>query len=558
MAHDYEETKPSTISAPTTRAPNPADIDLTNSAINQNPPATRPVFDFFEEDDNFSDNPLAQSSTAQPVLNNELVAAVSTAIRSANTFNLNQDDLFEEEADYAEDDDEEDEDDEDDDDELKSGPLFSNLSDNAISRQSSSADMTNNMTSDTTSVDRRIEYFEVEREDDEDEEENEDDDEYGDDFNDNFVDYVNVDRRTLIKELVNASNALAASSAKPPAASNPNNDFVSFTTSSLSDNTGRDTIYQDLMSTISAAASTISSRLQNQISTSSTNSLNTNQPQSVQTDAASKPKETETKLSASKTRTSKGKTSEMDSADEPDLNSQLCSFTITKKEFMNQHWYYCHTCKMIDRIGMCSVCAKVCHKGHDISYAKYGSFFCDCGAKEDGSCQALDKRKSSNTPKPLGDGKKGSKFNLSKNLKKKSGLPNNGKFDPKSLNSKNFLANNIPVTNAIELLRRVNTQINVNKPKQLEKIRQQLIDCIKSKDLVKTIRRLLDDVLIPMARDVYDDSLLNTNSLTARRLMSKFKTRKFIMPKDATRTESNGEILVLSFILWDLIQNAEF
>lgn len=26
------------------------------------------------------------------------------------------------------------------------------------------------------------------------------------------------------------------------------------------------------------------------------------------------------------------------------------------------------------------------------SYAKYGNFFCDCGAKEDGSCQALTKR----------------------------------------------------------------------------------------------------------------------------------------------------------------------
>lgn len=41
---------------------------------------------------------------------------------------------------------------------------------------------------------------------------------------------------------------------------------------------------------------------------------------------------------------------------------------------------------------MCSVCAKVCHKGHDVTYSKFGSFFCDCGAKEDGSCQALRKR----------------------------------------------------------------------------------------------------------------------------------------------------------------------
>lgn len=47
---------------------------------------------------------------------------------------------------------------------------------------------------------------------------------------------------------------------------------------------------------------------------------------------------------------------------------------------------------MVDGIGVCSVCAKVCHADHDVTYSKYGSFFCDCGAKEDGSCQALVKR----------------------------------------------------------------------------------------------------------------------------------------------------------------------
>lgn len=52
--------------------------------------------------------------------------------------------------------------------------------------------------------------------------------------------------------------------------------------------------------------------------------------------------------------------------------------------------YHCHTCKMVDGVGVCTVCAKVCHKDHEISYAKYGSFFCDCGAKEDGSCLVRD------------------------------------------------------------------------------------------------------------------------------------------------------------------------
>lgn len=79
-------------------------------------------------------------------------------------------------------------------------------------------------------------------------------------------------------------------------------------------------------------------------------------------------------------------------SDEDSLCNKLCTFTVTQKEFMNQHWYHCHTCRMLDGVGVCSVCARVCHRGHDLSYAKYGNFFCDCGAKEDGSCQALVKR----------------------------------------------------------------------------------------------------------------------------------------------------------------------
>lgn len=47
---------------------------------------------------------------------------------------------------------------------------------------------------------------------------------------------------------------------------------------------------------------------------------------------------------------------------------------------------------MVDGVGVCSICARVCHAGHDVTYSKHGSFFCDCGAKEDGSCIALVKR----------------------------------------------------------------------------------------------------------------------------------------------------------------------
>ena len=50
---------------------------------------------------------------------------------------------------------------------------------------------------------------------------------------------------------------------------------------------------------------------------------------------------------------------------------------------------------MVDGVGVCTICARVCHAGHDVTYSKHGSFFCDCGAKDDGSCIALVKRTTS-------------------------------------------------------------------------------------------------------------------------------------------------------------------
>uniref|UniRef100_A0A158Q763 UBR-type domain-containing protein n=1 Tax=Elaeophora elaphi TaxID=1147741 RepID=A0A158Q763_9BILA len=72
----------------------------------------------------------------------------------------------------------------------------------------------------------------------------------------------------------------------------------------------------------------------------------------------------------------------------------LCTFASTAKQFVQQHWYNCYTCGMVEGEGVCSVCAVNCHRGHDLSYSKFGSFFCDCGAK---GCAAL---KSTSYPKP--------------------------------------------------------------------------------------------------------------------------------------------------------------
>lgn len=46
---------------------------------------------------------------------------------------------------------------------------------------------------------------------------------------------------------------------------------------------------------------------------------------------------------------------------------------------------------MVDGVGVCIVCVKVCYKDYDLIYVKFGFFFCDCGVKDDGSCKVLEK-----------------------------------------------------------------------------------------------------------------------------------------------------------------------
>lgn len=131
-------------------------------------------------------------------------------------------------------------------------------------------------------------------------------------------------------------------------------------------------------------------------------------------------------------------------SDEDSLCNKLCTFTITQKEFMNQHWYHCHTCNMVDGVGVCSVCAKVCHRGHDVSYAKYGNFFCDCGAKEDASCQALVKRSpQSNSDHTINNGgaaysgtNDGNNTQLTSSLRRKATSPVNFNEKHDNKNSK--------------------------------------------------------------------------------------------------------------------------
>lgn len=65
------------------------------------------------------------------------------------------------------------------------------------------------------------------------------------------------------------------------------------------------------------------------------------------------------------------------SRQEPPL---VCTFVSSHKQFVNQHWYHCYTCNLVHDQGCCRLCVRVCHRGHDVSYARLSCFFCDCGS----------------------------------------------------------------------------------------------------------------------------------------------------------------------------------
>lgn len=165
-------------------------------------------------------------------------------------------------------------------------------------------------------------------------------------------------------------------------------------------------------------------------------------------------------------------------SDEDSLSNKLCTFTVTQKEFMNQHWYHCHTCRMLDGVGVCSVCARVCHKGHDLSYAKYGNFFCDCGAKEDNSCQALVKRSQTNDNQTVTNQNEASNFTsadqLTSSLRRRASSPVLDKVkyrERKYINIKqlqsskdfivNYLTSSIVTRNLIDLMNSLMKSVDV-------------------------------------------------------------------------------------------------
>ncbi len=66
----------------------------------------------------------------------------------------------------------------------------------------------------------------------------------------------------------------------------------------------------------------------------------------------------------------------------PEQEKRTCTYVESSGDFVEQHWYNCFTCGLVGEKGCCSVCIKVCHVGHSVSYSRFSSYFCDCGAGE--------------------------------------------------------------------------------------------------------------------------------------------------------------------------------
>lgn len=62
--------------------------------------------------------------------------------------------------------------------------------------------------------------------------------------------------------------------------------------------------------------------------------------------------------------------------------NDMCSFTWTGDEHINQDIFECRTCGLVGSLCCCTECARVCHKGHDCKLKKTSpTAYCDCWEK---------------------------------------------------------------------------------------------------------------------------------------------------------------------------------
>jgi hypothetical protein len=68
----------------------------------------------------------------------------------------------------------------------------------------------------------------------------------------------------------------------------------------------------------------------------------------------------------------------------------LCTSAIYGRKYISQLAFHCRTCGLVGNLGCCDVCARICHRGHDVvADGTLDAFYCDCGEGKSGQCQCL-------------------------------------------------------------------------------------------------------------------------------------------------------------------------
>ena len=183
--------------------------------------------------------------------------------------------------------------------------------------------------------------------------------------------------------------------------------------------------------------------------------------------------------------------------------------------------YHCHTCKMVEGVGVCTVCAKVCHYGHDLSYAKHGSFFCDCGEKGvNGNCKALSKRNTQPSEQSLDN--PSSKPPHHKQLKQS----NLAKFLNKTLSGKNEAAKASSTTSEVV---KQSTQLRVVSTAQ----NKQYIQEIKVTQSVESMVGMLEK-MVPTAEEFYHHNSPYGQLLKMKKALNQLQT----LPKSVENSQT--------------------
>lgn len=216
-----------------------------------------------------------------------------------------------------------------------------------------------------------------------------------------------------------------------------------------------------------------------------------------------------------------------DDSDDESLCNRLCTFTLTQKEFVNQHWYHCHTCNMVDRVGVCTICAKVCHKDHDVSYAKFGSFFCDCAGRENGTCMALVRRpalpelNNSNIPGQISK----------KELDSRRGKTETHGMNPVTkINPARDSAMDVKKANSMQ-------QLLV---KQIESCVKEMLEIVSGSNVETTVHTYLTSLIPAYARFAQDESHRARSKIWTDSFLGKNTKRRKPLNKIVRKSSSTG------------------